>query len=40
MKDLSKKELQKIEGGLLFELWLAFSIGYFIGDLISGREVF
>jgi bacteriocin-like protein len=40
MKELGKKELQKIDGGFLFAVWLAFSIGYLIGDLLSDRELF
>lgn len=39
MKDLSKKELQNIEGGFLFAILLAFGVGYFIGDLLSDREL-
>ncbi len=38
MKEMSKKELQQVEGGL-FLMLLAFSIGYFLGDLISGKEL-
>lgn len=40
MKELEKNELQHIEGGFLFAIWLAFSIGYLIGDLISDKELF
>ena len=38
MKELSKSELQEIEGGFIFAILLAFGLGYFIGDLLSAES--
>lgn len=38
MKELSKRELQEIEGGFIFAILFAFGLGYFIGDLLSGES--